>query len=99
MALEGSHVISGVQILRWNRDVNEKLQPSAKQKDVETFCCVKKQMNDKLGKDPSYSLKLNWMCDEICMTIDVKLNIFEHVVPHIGQRTHIGWGIAQLRSE
>jgi hypothetical protein len=37
---------------------------------------------------------------KFCMTIDVKPNIFEQdVVPHIGQRTHIGWGIAQLRSE
>ncbi len=41
MALEGSHVISGVQSLRSNRDVNVKLQPSAKQKAIETFCCVK----------------------------------------------------------
>jgi hypothetical protein len=35
------------------------------------------------------------------MTVDVKPNIFEqHVVPHIGKRTHIGGrGLAQLRSE
>jgi hypothetical protein len=50
MAVEDSHVISGVQILRrWNRDVNVKLQPSANQKAMETFCCVKRQMNDRLG--------------------------------------------------